>query len=214
MTGHEKNCWLHIVVSGLLLVFSLTALTVLSIECRWTPAAGIVDLALFLILWLVWFSHLIWFLARGRLQLRPDKRLLTGICVVIASVIAGTGLYHVGPIWRAYEIRQALKAGLIQDCANLLDQWPIEGDRIFPSTPEYDRLPISIRMLNPVYVTNDHKSMTDIPPHVGICTCGFGGFAIGVRVFHTDQAAEAFRRLCDGWYRRMFPGVYYCKHPT
>ncbi len=200
--------------SGLFLVLSLTALTVLGIKSRWSPLAGFVFFAPFLILWLVWVSHLIWFLARGRLQVSPAWRLLTGIGVVIASVIAATGLYHVGPIARAHEIRQAINAGLLQDCTNLLDQWPIEGDRIFRSTPEYDRLPISIRMLNPVYVTNDHKIMTDIPPHVGICTCGFGGFAIGVRVFHTDQAADTFRRLCDGWYRRMSPGVYYCKHPT
>jgi len=200
--------------SGLFLVLSLTALTVLSIRSRWTPLSGIVLLVPFSILWLVWVSHLIWVLAGGRLKLSLARRLLTGIGVVITSVIVATGLYHVGPIARAYEIRQAINAGLLQDCASLLDQWPIEGERIFRSTPEYDNLPISIRMLNPVYVTNDHKVMTDIPPHVGICTCGFGGFAIGVRVFQTDQAADAFRRLMDGWYRRISLGVYYCKHPT
>lgn len=200
--------------SGLFLVLSLTALTVLSLKSRWSPLAGIIVLAPFLILWLVWVSHLIWFMARRRLQLSPARRLLTGIGVVITSVIAATGLYHVGPIARAHEIRLAINAGLLQDCASLLDQWPIEGDRIFRSTPEYDKLPISIRMLNPVYVTNDHKLMTDIPPHVGICTCGFGGFAIGVRVFQNDEAADAFRRIIDGCYRRISPGVYYCQHPT
>lgn len=214
MTGHKTDGWLHVLVSGLWLVCSLMVLTILSVRGRWSPLAGMIEIAVFLVLWLVWVSHLVWSLACGRLPLSRNRRLLTGIGAVLVSVIAATGLYRIGPLVLAYEIKQAINAGLQQDCADLLNQWPIEGDRIFRSTPEYDKLPISIRMLNPGYVTNDNIFSPNVPPHIGICTCGFAGFAIGVRVFQNDEEADACKSILDGRYRRIAPGVYYCRHQT
>ena len=46
------------------------------------------------------------------------------------------------------------------------------------------RSPKSIRLFNPVYVTiEDHPFL---PRSIGLCKNGFGGFHMGLRVFHED----------------------------
>lgn len=70
-------------------------------------------------------------------------------------------------------------------------------------------------MLEPAYVTNG-SLVPNAPqtPNIGICKNGFGGFAIGILVFRTDDDAEAFRREWHGRCERVAPGVYLCWHST
>lgn len=115
---------------------------------------------------------------------------------------------------RAHEIQRSVDAGLREDCLQLLLNWPVKEDRIFNSDPEFAKLPASIRMLTPVYVTNDSIDSPDLPPNVGLCKNGFGGFAMGVRVFRNDQDANKFKNNTVGGCQRIVPGVYYWWHPT
>jgi hypothetical protein len=114
----------------------------------------------------------------------------------------------------AQEISKAVDAGLKNDCMKLLSAWPVKDESIDPSTPAFSRLPVSVRMLAPVYVENEPLDSAGLPPNIGICKNGWGGFAYGVRVFRNDEDATNFAVHTIGGYRRVAPGVYYWWHPT
>ena len=116
-----------------------------------------------------------------------------------------------------HKIKTAVQAGLQEDCASLLRNWPTKDDRIYNPSPEFEKLPSSIRLLKPVYVVNDSYRNENIPKNIGLCKNGFGGFSSGVRIFSSDQDAEEFIRYIqmsgkiskDFGYKRLASGIYY-----
>ncbi len=118
----------------------------------------------------------------------------------------------VGGVRRHYEVQAAIDAGLHADCMQLMKNWSTKKtnrffkDRIFSGDPEYAKLPASIRMLSPFYVTKDWTDMPNWPTNIGLCKDGFGGFAMGVRVFNNDQDANKLKSLFDC--QRVANGVY------
>ena len=135
-------------------------------------------------------------------------------CFVIIAFSAGTFSCSAKKYAIAYEIQQSVDVGLYEDCMRLLDNWPIKESRISYSTPEYDRLPESIKMLKPVYVTKEVIDLPDVPQNIGICKNGFGGFCMGVRVFRNDQDADTYNKKIDGRCQRIVSGVYFWLHFT
>jgi hypothetical protein len=91
-----------------------------------------------------------------------------------------------------HEIQTSVDAGLREDCVKLLLNWPVKDDRIYNLDPEFSRLPSSIKIFAPVYVINENIDDTNIPPNIGLCKNGFGGFALGIRVFRSDKDADKF----------------------
>ena len=82
-----------------------------------------------------------------------------------------------------HKIHVAVGAGLQENCMQLARDWPSDGDRIYSSDPVYKQLPDGIKFLKPGYVLREKSESTNSLPSIGICTDGFGGFAVGVRVF-------------------------------
>ncbi len=118
---------------------------------------------------------------------------------------------------RESETQQALEAGLENDCRVVFAKYQhdreLEKDghvRIFPGSNEFNSLPLSIRMFNPIYITiEDHPFGSDIPPNIGLCKNGFGGFAFGVRVFMDDKnIPEPF------WRKQLSSTVYLWQEET
>jgi hypothetical protein len=136
---------------------------------------------------------------------------------VVALWVAGQLGSIIGNALRLREIRAAADAGLREDCMQLLHNWPVKDDRIGDWDAAFTRLPHSITMLSPAYVINERVDDSSVPPNIGICKNGFGGFAFGVRVFRNDQDADKFindmkrtmRIGRDFGYQRVASGIYY-----
>jgi len=140
---------------------------------------------------------------------------------VLASVVAISVASYcgdtIGKTLCFGEVWAAVDAGLREDCLNLLLNWPVKDDRIGDWGPEYSNLPASIKMLAPAYVLNASMDDTSLPPNIGICKNGFGGFAWGIRVFRSDQDAARFVAVLqrtleigrDFRCERTTPGIYF-----
>jgi hypothetical protein len=63
-------------------------------------------------------------------------------------------------------------------------------------------------MLSPAYVINEDIDDTNIPPNIGVCKNGFGGFAAGIRVFRNDEDADKLKAYYRCTCERVAPGVY------
>ena len=184
-----------------------------SVESRWGAIfSGVDEWLLAVLIWAIWVSHLGYTLVRWHSRLMV--RWLVFLGLVLASLVAGAFASEFGKLARTREIQRALDAGLREHCLQLLLHWPIKESRISTSDSEFSKLPESIKMLEPVYVTNDSIEDTNSSPNIGICKNGFGGFAEGVRVFRSDQDAKNFSKQTLGGCQRIAPGVYYWWHPT
>lgn len=163
-----------------------------------------------LFVWLIWIVHLVWLLSKrptvfGR-KISPWAGLVGGVFLIIAAFLIGA---RASKILRVHEIRYSIDAGLREDCIRLLHNWPFKANRIYDFDPEFAKLPTSIKMLKPAYVENDSIDEPDLPPNVGICKDGFGGFAMGVRVFQSDQDMRKYENGHDGGCDLISPGVYF-----
>lgn len=150
-----------------------------------------------------------------------SDRPLRWIVLIIGGVMIVGGAHYVSIAiareMRDRDIQRALDAGLESDCRAIFAAF--HGDprfkeegylRVFRDSKEFDSLPASIRMFNPVYVTiEDHPFNSDMPPNVGLCKNGFGGFAFGVRVLIEDKDfPEPF------WKKRVSKSVYLWQEET
>ena len=145
-------------------------------------------------------------------------RLIAAV-VVSATLVIGAAVAspEVGRWRREHEVRSALHAGLAHDCMIAFARFESDPDmkqyghrRIFVGSEEFASLPDSIREFKPVYVVFEDKPFgSDMPRNIGLCKNGFGGFAIGVRVFLTDE--EPPETL---WKKRVAPGVYLWQQET
>lgn len=205
---------IHIMISAATISFSLGALAAASVRFRWLQDNPLPEAGAALLLWLIWLTHLSWALRRFLTGNIKRYSVILGIALVLLSIAAVPLVSKTGSLVRQREVQMAIKSGLQKDCASLLSLWTNSQDRIFRGSPEYEKLPSSIRMFQPCYVTNDHAGNEDIPPHVGICTCGFGGFAYGLRIFGSDVDAERYFRESSYWFMRIANGVYICAGPT
>lgn len=187
-----------------------------SVATRWgSLMPGMLLYLAAVIIWLFWLSHLACTVLIGPIAVSGiGNRWLVIVGLVVASVIAGGFVSNIGRFVRVQEIQMAVEAGLQRDASQLLLHWPVKESRIFCGDPAYADLPQSIRMLNPVYVTNDRSDFPDSPANIGLCKNGFGGFARGVRVFQSDHDAESYKTDAEGWCERIATGVYYWWHPT
>lgn len=199
------------------LVFLFFALVAdAAIESRWAAMfSGLGAMLLALVVLMVWVIQLIWLLSK-----RPSVlRIRVSLCIaVIFGVMAGYGASlfgnHLARITRAREIQPAIDAGLREDCMYILTNWPFKEDRIDSSDAEIAKLPASIKILSPAYVEKGSYHFPNLPPNVGICKNGFGGFSIGVRVFQSDADAKKFESHTQGRCERLVPSVYIWWHPT
>ena len=201
--------------SILLICLSLQNAYSASVLSRWGSFAGAGAAVASLFFWILGIAVFIWFLSGMvfKKSLHHYAAFFGGaLACAVAFYIAG----NIGSARQeklcAQEIDAAVQAGLKNDCMKLLSAWPVKDERIDPSSPAFSRFPISIRMLAPAYVEN--YSFDSLPPNIGICKNGFGGFACGVRVFRNDEDATNFAAKTIGGYRRVAPGVYYWRHPT
>ena len=199
-------------VSAMTLIAALVLVAKGSLISRWNPFGGVLYCPA-LLLWIGWLAHFIWMASHRRLLPGVRYRNLRIAGLVFLTLVVASLAYNLGPAVRRCEIQKAVKSGLLQDCNSLLQNWPTDNVCIFPSSPEYEKLPASIRLLNPDYVTNDHD-VPEIPPHIGLCKCGFGGFAVGMRVFRSDTEARVFIDQTHCHHERVAEGVYVVWHPT
>ena len=200
------------IVSGTLVGLFLVLLALGSVNSRWGALfSGVAEWLLAVLLWFVWIGQLVWMFARRR---RRWTRWLVLCGLALGSLVAGKCASGVGGWVRAREIRRSVDAGLHRDCMRLLRNWPAKDDTIFRPDPEFAKLPASIQMLKPAYVEKNRFQSEEIPPNVGLCKNGFGGFAMGVRVFRSDQDATKFKAMTYGGCQRIAPGVYFWWHPT
>lgn len=186
-----------------------------SIVGRWGSFAGMLEYLIAAMIWIIWASHFVW--AIKRQTTARGKRISSWALIpggLLASLFVASLVCHVGGLMRFREIKASVDAGLYRDCMQLLCNWPVQESRIFSTSPEFAQLPASIKKLKPIYVTNDHLNSGDIPPNVGICKNGFGGFAMGVRVFRNDKEANNFREMALGGCQRIAPCVFFWWHPT
>jgi hypothetical protein len=201
---------------SLLFVALIAALVVeAAVESRWGAIFSGVGAGLMaFVIWLIWMVHFICPLTK------KPRMVGVGMAILLAFVLGVFVFYAAGKVSGMFrtmalqrEIQPAINAGLYQDCMRLLQSWPANQDRIFSSDTNFAELPASVKMLEPfAYVEFD--KFTDLPPNIGICKNGFGGFATGVRVFRTDDDAMNFSTNTCGGYHRIAPGVYYWWHPT
>lgn len=200
----------HLIVSVVLICLFLIASISFPVVGRWGSfrASGI-ELTM-LVIWIVWIIHAGWSLSRltlahsGRVYLSAKifgAVFASAIAIWVACLLGGA----IGQALRLHEVRAAVDAGLQEDCLNLLHNWPVKDDRIEDYSSEYVKLPASIKMLAPAYVSNDHLDDTSIPPNIGLCKNGWGGFALGIRVFQSDEDAK---KLKVGEGIRVAPGIY------
>ncbi len=210
---HQRK-W-RFLFSGALISLFLITLGYANILGRWGAVGGAFVGLFAILVGVIWCGHLMWILARWTPP--PGNKippLVWFLGTVLASIIAGTIVSHAGRLVRAHEIQKAVDAGLYKDCQPLLLNWPSKEEMILYYDPVFAKLPASIKMLKPVYVENDNIEDTNLPPNVGICKNGFGGFCMGVRVFRNDQDASIFATNTIGGCERVAPGVYYWWHPT
>ena len=184
-----------------------------------------IKITIFLAAFALWLGWTIYFgvVLYGRSKTHGGKRyflsrfasgiILTFIAIFLACRV-GTLLEKT---YYIHEIKKAAQAGLQRDCVSLLHNWPTKDDRIYNPSPEFEKLPSSIKLLNPVYVVNDSYRNENTPKNIGLCKNGFGGFSSGVRIFSSDQDAEAFisymqisgKTNKDFGYKRLASGIYY-----
>jgi len=199
----------HLAFSVVLICLLLIASISIPVVGRWGSfrASG-VELTV-LVIWIAWVIHAGWMLSRqnrahsGRVYLVAKifgSILVSAVAIWVACLLGGV----IGQTLRLHEVKAAVDAGLPEDCLKLLYNWPIKDDRIENYSSEYLKLPSSIRMLAPAYVSNDHLDDTNTPPNIGLCKNGWGGFALGIRVFQNDEA----KNLKTGECLRVAPGVY------
>lgn len=204
-------------LSILLVCMSLENIFFAHIVARWGSFAGMGAWIASMLFWILGIAFFAWFLLG-----RVFKKNLYSWVAFLGGVLVCAVAYHIASKIGtdreeqlcAQEISKAVNAGLKNDCMKLLSAWPVRDERIEPSTPAFSQLPLSIRMLAPVYVENESFDSAALPTNVGICKDGFGGFACGVRVFRNDEDATIFAARTIGGYRRIAPGVYYWWHPT
>ncbi|MFH0963120.1 MAG: hypothetical protein V2A58_03810 [Planctomycetota bacterium] len=205
-TGKRKVSALWL--SAVLLPISVILAYKGGVAARWDylPLGYAAALALLLV-WVVCFAFALGLTpaARSKQPLGVTIFLLGTAFVIAACVVAA----RLGESGRRWEIQRALDAGLRQDCLALFDNWPNAHDsRIYYDYPEFQQLPASIRMLEPVYVVKDDF----YPLNIGICKNGFGGFHMGIRVFQHDERVPGTgpqRRR-----ERIAPNVYLWEDPT
>jgi len=186
-----------------------------SVVGRWGTIPGGIVFLVAVCVWFVWFCLLILLVVTWT----PGshvwmRRSACFFGAVLASFIAGSNVDRAGRLVRTHEIQKAVDAGLYRDCQRLLRNWPENKELIEFDASEFAKLPESIKMLKPVYLENDNIDNTNLPPNVGICKNGFGGFYMGIRVFRSDQDASVFATNTIGKCERIAPGVYYWWHPT
>jgi len=215
MTEQTHTYKIARVFSVMLIVLFLISFAYAGIVARWESLSGILWYPLSFLVWLIWLIHFVWLSSRhppvfGK-RLSPWVGLLSGI---VLFIIAIKGAGQLGDIVRTHEVQKALDAGLREDCLKLLDKWPTNESRII-TIEEYAKLPTSIKMLSPiVYVENNNIDYPSLPPNVGICKNGWGGFAMGIRIFRSDADANTFKANTIGDCERIAPGVYFWWHPT
>jgi len=183
---------------------------------RWGSLRSFEMELIVLTLWGIWGVHAVCIqFRRGRTLGKRWFQWAGFVAVVFASVIALWAASMLGSVLgkalRLHEIRAAMDSGLREDCLKLLQNWPVSGDRIYNYDSEFSKLPTSIKMLAPAYVSNEHLNDANIPPNIGLCKNGWGGFAIGIRVFQSDEAAN---KLKNGSRERVASGVFIWWHDT
>lgn len=200
------------ILSVILLVIVLSLFAYGSVQARWGGfLRGFFEFLLAVIILNVWIGHLVFTVNRF---FKSKYKWLLFACFIIIAYSASFCSCSAHRYVIAYEIQQSVDVGLYEDCMRLLDNWPIKENTISRSTPEYDRLPESIKMLKPVYVTKEVIDLPDVPPNIGICKNGFGGFCMGVRVFRSDQDANTYSKKIEGKCQRIVRGVYFWLHFT
>ena len=207
------------IFSGVFFLLFVVLVAAAAIEGRWFLIFSGADSLFFgLLVWFVWTIHLMWLLAS-----RPPvvaKRIspwltIVGAVLILISAFKFAGL--LAAIARSHEIQQAVDAGLQNDCARLLDNWPVKRDRLYSSDAEFAKLPPSIRLLSPGYVENSSYDLPDLPVNLGVCKNGFGGFAAGIRVFRSDEDGRKFisdlqkteQINKDFGFQCISPGIYF-----
>jgi hypothetical protein len=204
---------LGLLFSGVFLCLFLIALGYTSIAGRWGSFAGALWLLIATAIWMIWIGQLIWMSVKWT-SAAKSLRVFCFLGAVLASFIGGSVVIRAGGVVRTHEIQKSVDAGLYEDCQRLLNNWPTNKELIEYNASEFAKLPASIQILKPVYLENDNIDDTNLPPNVGICINGFGGFYRGVRVFRNDQDASLFATNTIGGCERIAPGVYYWWHPT
>lgn len=180
---------------------------------RWNDPVALLERIIPIVLWLGWLVHLWWRVftccrfgrQKPRLTLASLVTLLIGMIAFVFAVKAG-GL--LGARARLNEIRHALDAGLYEDSVKLMKDWPFTEQRVYSSDVLFSQLPQSIRLLRPVFVEIEQSDING-PANLGICKNGFGGFAVGVRIFFNDTDAELLQIRGRGTGEKVADGAYY-----
>jgi len=196
--------------SAALMFLCLVASISIPIIGRWGSLRSFGIELFVLATWIIWGVHVVCMqLKWGCISCKRVFCWIKIVAVVLASVIAilTAGVFGgvIGKALRLHEIRAAMDSGLREDCLKLLHDWPVNGKRIYNYDSEFSKLPNSIKMLSPVYVLNEHLNDAIVPPNIGICKNGWGGFALGIRVFQSDEDAN---KLKSGNRERIAPGIY------
>lgn len=221
MSGSIFGNRCRLLVSAILVALFLTSIFCSNLRGDWFGPFG--WLPFFLagaVIWVIWLFHL-WAMFIKRWTRSPKAKLPFFLAMIMASLLAiVTALQLGGVLGKAiyfHEIHMAVSAGLRENCMQLARDWPSDNDRIYSFDSVYEQLPKSIKILKPGYVLKDKAESTNSSPSIGICTDGFGGFAVGVRVFQNDDDAEKFiadvkthmKVGHDFGYQQIAPGVYY-----
>ena len=211
MNERSATTKLHNSISLALMLLTLIACISCPVIGRWGSFKAVGLLLAWLSLGLIWLIHRVWAILFGRLV--QDKKggfsavkpwaitLLASVSIVSACILGGV----LGSNLRIHELKKAIAAGFREDCLKLLADWPVKNDRMQDFELAYAQLPPSIRMLTPAYVCNDRLNDPSIPAHIDLCKNGWGGFALGIRVFRNDEDAQL---LTEGERQRIAAGVY------
>jgi hypothetical protein len=202
------------IISAALLSLSLIVWVYAMIDGRWESFSSLPLFFVGIGIWITWVVHL------GRISIRQARKHRAAIggftlffCVLfgafIVFIVVWLLSFGVGRAICVHEVQKAVDAGLRNDCLKLLKNWPTKDDRIYLSHSEFSTLAPSIRMLSPLYVKNDYTDNTNVPPNIGICKNGFGGFVCGIRVFQNDEDATNYFSPASQYDRyRVAPGIY------
>ena len=201
------------IISAVLVTASLITWIYAIVSNRWEAGSFLPFLA-GIGIWFFWVVHL------GGIsiqQARKHRTVFGGIilffCVLFGAFIVFIVVWLLslgaGRAMCIHDVQKAVDAGLRNDCLKLLQNWPTKDDRIYRSQPEFSKVAPSIQMLSPVYVKYDYIDDTNIPPSIGICKNGFGGFVCGIRVFQNDEdATNYFSPPSQYDHDRVAPGIY------
>ena len=215
--GRKKWPLMLFGLATLTLAMTVTGLLFAGLAAAWhsigvfiyLPASYGFALATFALLWIGFAG------CSPRLPTRVIVLVFLAAFALIAS--AHFAAFAVAGIARDRAVRRAVDAGLEADCRAIFKTYErdsrIQKDgyaRIFHGTPEFNKLPASIRGLRPVYITiEDHPYDSEMPRNIGVCKNGFGGFAFGVRVFLEDEQVPPAT-----WSREVSPNVYLWQEET